>query len=574
MNRNKKIAAVIMAVLLALCTVVMLAACNKDGQNFDIDFDNYLVDATELDMNSNGRKNYPTISKLSFDSSLTVSSSQLQNGLLVLRDSNSNQIGYSIFGEKQFGNGEELQSITAQYISYSGNMGGFFETYVYVARDKDNNYLLYDCNGDKKLEASGFTGRYPTTTVNEQTYLLVTDLEDTTKYFAINDDGSLGSAINELPKKDSEYPQQGEELSLTKNTLAEYLGLTDFYKGKIKTEHSDSFVEETTVATLGNMVVFYDGGDRLSTWQKPENIMYSVYADGKIIYSVKSPVDSEASEGYNFVDRNGKKYNCTTNSFDISTGKVAELNVDYVIGGRTIYNFYNNTSNKYDLVAVTAYKQIDGVAWEAENACYDSVVINNEGAIGYSVKEHGFYPLAKTGDQGYIAYDTSSSSLFLLDNSLNPLASVDQPKEFLSEGILATIDDRLGIVGYDGKVKFGFNYTYNNSSIGKYYFVTDSDGTEYILDTNKNTANTPQQILKVDEETEVTTNRIGLLIMQDSETYLYDIYDFEGKLLVSGANSYYVSVTEYTVGNRTYGYTAVSSRVDGQSETVYLRFVF
>lgn len=575
MNTNKKLTAVIMAAILVLCAVVMLAACNK-GKNFDIDLDNYLVDATELDLNGNGQKNYPTISEVSFDSSLTVNRSFQNGGLLVLQDSDSNKIGYLVSSGKQFGSGDELQLINSQSTSYNDGT-----LYVYVARDKDNNYLLYDCNGNKKLEASSVSG-YSIKTVNDQTYLSVTVDDDATKYFAVNDDGSLGSALNELPKEESKYPQQGE-LRLTKVTLAEYLQLIDFYRGSVKTEHSDSFVEETTVATYGNTAIFYDGDDLLSTWQIPDNIMYKAYADGKIIYTVKFPVDSEAKDGYNFVDRNGQKYNCTTNSFDISTGKVKELKVDYVVGS-AVYNFYNKTNNKYDLVAVTAYKQIDGVAWAAENACQDQIVINSEGEIGYSVKEHGFFPYAKAGDLNYIAYGAStygmSSSLLLVDNSLNPFATVDNPIEFLSEGILAKIDDRLGIVGYDGQVKFGFSYTYDtysSLSIGKYYFVTDSDGTKYILDTSKPTAHTLQEILGVDKETEVSTNSYTfpyLLVMQDSDTDLYNFYDLDGKLVLSGANSSNISVTKYTVGNRTYGYATVSCTVDGQSETVYLRFVF
>ncbi|MCH5161222.1 MAG: hypothetical protein J1G04_04240 [Clostridiales bacterium] len=573
MKKTKKLLCTVAAISMAIGMGSVLAACNdKDGKpntstgnnvpaaaTFDIDWNNYIGDLSELYDNNIGN-NLPSVSRKTFGDDVYVSTYTAGNGLVVL-ENNEGVYGYSLLRDRTFGESDELISLV--YYGYG----------VFSGMTHEYKQIIYDIAGTKIAEGEDiYVYRTSVTIDNEtKTYLLVT-VDGAVKYHEVNEDGTVSRyGVDELPKS-NKLPGVGELYTADPESLSEWYGVGE--------ENEDAFMTNTFVRKYGKTWVFTDTkGDEVSRFVEPINMDEYTYVDEHIVYSTLIPVDSMATSGYNFVD-DGDKYVANTYSFDIATGETKDISADYVLydAGDVLYN---KVDRAHDVAAVEIYRMVNGVAWADKNYS-DSVVINAEGAIGFSAKDSLFgMPMAKIGNN-YLYVDSTDFTFSIVDAEGELVSYLGDVAEslltVLSDGFLVSFNNKLGVVGFDGVVKVGFDYTAASSLYGNYVLVTDDEGAYYTFDVSNNSVR-PLSAENMDiyyfnyMDSDHDYHYYCFVRVFDEEKGTFDFYNIDGTKILSNVTS--GTFSHYSIFSPTedsafmFGYVYVAT--DTGSQIQYFR---
>ena len=529
MKTAKKLLLVIVAFVMAFGSVALLAACNDEDTahkagTFNVSWDNYIYDPDELREVANGF-NIPVFEERGFgDDVESVGTNYADVGLVVLRKDSGNCYGYSLYKDATFGEGDKLVGLSSHYNN------------CFLGRTADGDNILYDIEG--KTIAKGrsvYTSNVSSATVDgEIKHYLTVVVDNSVEYHEIAEDGSLSVVgLDELPNKKT-LPAEGE---LFTADAAESL----FDMFKIDQDEPDSYMKEVYARTYGRTMIFTDKNDKvLSRFEKPLNIGTYLYLNKQLVYSTLTPVDAMATKGFNYI-QGDNKYLSKLYTFNIATGRTKELKVDYVLrssGGC----LYNKKTKAHDLVAARICHMTDGVARESD-AYLDTVILNVNGEIGFSAQNNPFgMPMAKIGKNYLCA--TLTDNKFSIVNAKGDLVAylgnvVGAMQSVLSDGFLVKLDNKLGIIGFDGVVKVGFDYQYLLPAYGNHTLVTDENGAYYAFNLADRGITRLASMLGVDEAdiSIYTVNNYGFIRVYNKETYTYDFYNLDGKKIISAATS-------------------------------------
>ena len=565
MNNKKRLLAIVLATMMLFCTMAVLAACGNNPKTFDLDWRNYLMDEKEF-LKANNAPKLPVVSSGNFGNA-SVETTNASRGLIVVTEDNSTY-GYSIVSGKTFGTTDDLRNLE------------YNEDYTFIGTKRNGNSVLYDVTGRNVATGSNIVTYTRTVTVDGKTtnYLQISIDNNYSFYLEFLENGSLSDDELTILPTDTDndnLPSQGEAFKEQPITLSEIF--------EIDEDEIDDTLDKTYVRLFGRSIAFYNNADKeISRWTRPTNIGTSIYVDGNILFSTLTPVDAMKTDGYNYVDANGNKYDAKLFSFNIKSGKTNELNVDYVLTGKQA-SLYNKITHAHDVAEIKVCHMTDGVAW-SYNA--DSIVINAKGEVGFSMRDSMYgHPFAKVGNN-LITLDlnTNCHIVDVKGNLLATLGEMSSVETMLSDGFVLKRNGKIGVVGFDGKVKVGFTYEKINECriYGNYVIVRDDVGERYSLNLSTGVATS----LKV-----ITSGSVGLTSVYSFGSYYspdytliytfdpdkrtYDWYNLDGTSIVKNvitANPTYN--TMYIFGNK-YGFTAMRVATGTGTETLaYIRFKF
>ena len=571
--KTKRVVALALVIAIIASFGVMLSACDN---TFSINWNNYLLDSAEFTDKTIFNNSLPTsVSAISIPSdAIAVNTEYASKGLLVLYNG-SRYYGYLIASGTTFGKNDDLISL------YADTTG-----YVYIAKEA-NNTILYDTDGNVMLEIKTDS----TTPLLISTSVVTSEVDGKTTRFLkissayqnqisppsvmyreIRKDGTLGVFLDELPKTEQSLPQVGENFSKATVTLGEWLPVNTV--SFVDSDIVDTTLTDINVQQLGNTAIFYNKkGTQISTFAKPIYVNAVAYANGKILYTTLTPVDSTATSGFNFIN-GSSKYNNKMFSFDVKSGKTKELSVDYIMMPDNVVTILNNKKGKYDLASMSAYRMIDGIAYKnTENA--DTLVINDKGAIGYSAMDNPFgMPFCKIG-KNYLTISYGSSfydMTYSIVNSKGQLKATlgnTAPRAILADRLVVTIGGKVGAVGFDGIVKTDFKYSLVGSVYNNYAHVTNDDNEDLIVDFNAEKAQTIDEICKVSNYEGLYFS--GYFIRVETSSSTYNWYMLDGTKVAEKVIDQTMYPSTFTRNDKKYGFVNVTTT---NGETQYLKFEF
>lgn len=539
MHIRKRLVAAIVVAVLAIGMVAVLAACDT---TFGIKWDNYLLSAE--DYIKQAHSGFPTATKVELPQNATeINTTQTAYGLITYK-LNSNVRGHLLAANKMIGNSEFLKSLTAYPVSSSLT--------VYVGTGSNNYTYLYDMNGKSfgyYTDVAKVTD-LKTYTSGAKDYLRVTlqkteNDETEYNYYEILEDETFGTLQRELEA--DKLPDIGETFTLQGEPLDSWLKITSYSaNGKL---NDDEYFDYQVVEYNDHMYGFVnDKGKETSLLNLPANGKLLTYIDGKILFTTSTSVDSDATDGYNFVSGSSKYLN-KLYSFNIRSGKVSELKTNYVVNSdNTSFVMYNHKNNKYDLAMINVYLMQDGIA-RAESSYADTVVINSNGKVGYSMKESQYgMPMIKIGKN----YVTTGD--YIVNSNLKFVAygGNSEAEALLTDGIVLTVDGKVGVVDYSGKVKVAFEYELVGSPVGQYAIVTDRDDKQFVLNLSDGTVKTLAEAAGIGSHNgaTVTNDVIEVTLTYVNGTAQKEYTLFDGTSLGRGTSC--SSYTSYDHNNSRY----------------------
>lgn len=566
MKTAKKLLFVIVALAMVFSSVALLAACNDNDDTaykagtFKVSWDNYIFDLDELRETANGY-NLPSFSEKDFgDDVYSVSTSYVSDGLVVIRKDSGKYYGYSLYKDKTFGTSDNLSGLSSNYNK------------TFLGRTADSDYILYDIAGDRIAKGNNvYVSNVTTATVNGETKTyLVIRVDGAIEYHEVFEDGTVSAVgLDELPRENA-LPAEGELF-----TAGAAESLFDMFK--IDEDEPDSYMKGVYARTYGRTMVFTDkNGKEISRFEKPVNIGTYIYLNKHLVYSTLTPVDAMAAKGFNYI-QGDNKYLSKLYSFNIATGSTKELKVDYVLRSASGC-LYNKTTKAHDLVAARIYRMIDGVAWE-NNMYLDTVILNVNGEIGFSAQDSSYgMPMAKIG-KNYL-YATLNTNEFSIVNAKGDLVAYlgnagSAMQSVLSDGFLVKLSNKIGIIGFDGVVKFGFDYLYASPAYGNYTLATDESGAYYLFNLADRTMTNLTTMLGADEEniSIYSVNNYVFIRVYDKNAYTYDFYNLDGTKVISGAtsSSFYNYAAFNRAGKESYMFCSVNVATEDGTAIKYYR---
>ena len=572
MKTKRIIAVTLVAIMIATVGAVFVACDNT----LNIKWKNYVMDGVELaDTLGLNNKLPSSVRTISIPSdALSVNSEYANRGLLVIRNG-SFLYGYLYASGKTLGKDANVTSIYPDDTGYA---------YIAVAT---NGAMLFDINGELKdaitTQPTVVSRMVITTSIvyadvdgKATKYLKISSgynhegSVQTVSYRPINADGTLGNSVKALPDTEQTLPGVGESISKATTTLQEWLHIDEIYLSN--SEATDTSLTTITVQEMGNTVIFYKNGKQTSKFAKPLYLNSVSYADGKLLYNTLTPIDSASTSGYNFVN-GSNKYDSKMFSFDIKSGKTQALSVDYVLYDSDTMLLLNNKTNKYDLALVSAYRMVDGIAYK-NSECSDTLIINNKGAIGYSLMNNPFgMPICKLG-KNFLAVTLGASSaptLNIIDAKGQLVSALGSatPKAILSDSIVVSVNGKIGTIGFDGIVKTAFEYTPNDIVYGNYAHVTGNDGKEYILDLNSGLAKTPSTMCNTNANNDVQVK--GFLIRVKTDEGKYNWYLLNGEMVAENTTNATLTPAVVTHKGKPCGFIEIET-ANGKKQYLKLEF--
>ena len=552
MKTTKRLLAVVLSVFMIFSTVAVLAACDS---SFDIDWADYVMTLDER-LDTAGNRMPKVNSTNLIPANANVDLRETSTGLIKVTTSGSSNIyGYLIASDAIFGQNDDLISLTCNI---------YTDTYTYLGSTSDGTSILYDMFGNKLATGKYIDAAVVTETVGGRTtlYLQIDTINNditSTLYRKINSDGTLDNTVlNKLPSDEDSLPKKGEIFITVGTTLRSWLDLEAVTL--VDDDFEDAILDEVTVKTHGTTAVFYRDGKMLSEFTKPRDINALAYADGKIIYTTLTPVDSEATSGFNYVS-GSQKYKSKTFSFNIKNGATKRLNVDYVITNAAM--MYNRTEKAFDLAVVQVYRMVNGIAW-AKDAYKDVLIVDKNGAIGFSYTDNPYgLPLVNVGKN----YLTASNNIVNSKGKLVVSLADATLKSLISDGIVVTVDGKVGTIGFDGKVKAEFEYTLVNSIYGNYTIVTNKFESKVVLNLSTGTTTSLMTIANTSSDSEVLVDGYFVGTLVDNA---YNWYLLDGTPVASNVSGS-ITVRNVTIFGHRYGFAQALTK-DGTSQ--FLRFEF
>jgi hypothetical protein len=408
------------------------------------------------------------------------------------------------------------EAITA----YQTAAGG---TYIQATRNSGKNFDLYDYRGYEvasDLDPSltfALSAEVAEDAWSNKKYLRESYTNGETIVRSVGADGSRNSIESLIAK-----PAAGDTLMIStggEKTDMKLFGLEGYYG--IETQNaSDNRLFFSIYKNYDNTLV--------SSFQIP-NVPASLMFGKTLIYQSDTLVADDATD-YTYATyardagssiNTGKvvKYLLKTYAIELLTGKQKELDVSYKI-----------TAGSY-------FRDDSGIANAGLVECYDvankrivteypkTYIIGVDGAINYDATSDPAYGSLILSDSRYFNPNTYQ----LLNESFTPIASFGALPNQINYGdqclSLRYQNANYGLVDFDGKVVFGFDYSLLQASTllnGCVFGVNASNSLYYSLDTVNKKATSHTFV----EGSVVTDTGLGYLKVQTGTSYSYLGYDW------------------------------------------------
>lgn len=445
----------IFILLLILASSMFLTACDPAFEQFSSEMIDKNLEVVE------GLEEYgtPAIVVNDLRDYIIVDTSYLNKGILIVQDKDMNTGVYSVFKSGLLFPTEA--ELTCSFI-YTYYLGGYIET-----TSKDQKKTLYDINGNVILSKGDYDYTYVTTSkVLKENEDKNTKSKPEYEYFETVEYRLKGS-IETLQKKYKVDIINKTREEATNSTYTKYFP----YKQDLKEYGLDGYY---AIGIQPTLYIYNDKDELVNKITIVEGGDYGVGLDGKIIVQKTYLTDKE-SKDYDLIMR-GEKYILVSKSIDLLTGKVKELELDYLIGEADPYMDKDGNA-KY--AVATIRKIIEKYPVDSQM----NVLIDSNGKIVSELG--GIYPkeLIKLEDNFYY-YPRGK---YFFNEKLEPLFALKgEPYIYKEESkIIFNDNGKYGAIDYQGNVVIPFDY----SLISPYFsnnktYAVYNDMKKYIIDFN------------------------------------------------------------------------------------------
>lgn len=486
----------VIILLLILASSMFLTACDPTFEQFSSEMIDKNLDFVE------GEEEYgtPAIVVNDLRDYDIIDTNYLNKGLLFVKELDFNT-GYvntgvwNVFKSKLLFPIEE--DVTCSFIN-TLYLGGYI-----VTTSADEKKTLYDINGNVILPKDDYDMIYVNTSrvlkENEDKYAKpIYDYFEMVEY-------RMKDSNETLQKKYKVDIINKTRVEDTNSTYTKYFP----YKKDLKEYGLDGYyaigIEPTLYIynskdELVNQVTIVDGRD------------YGVGLDGKLIIQ-KSYITDKESKDYD-ITMYGEKYILVSKSIDLLTGKVKELDLDYVITEAEPYL----DKDGYAKYAVATIRKIN------EKHPVDSqmnVLIDSNGKIVSELG--GIYPkeLIKLEDNFYY-YPRSK---YFFNEKLEPLFALKGEPYFYKEEskIILSENGKYGAIDYQGNIVIPFDYSFISPYFSKNKtYAVYNDMKKYIIDFNGYRSSLPDNSTMVLPGLIYTYTYDSLLSKADGKFMSYD----------------------------------------------------
>lgn len=230
--------------------------------------------------------------------------------------------------------------------------------------------------------------------------------------------------------------------------------------------------------SLGDYYVYVidERGEVYSSYPAPSfdlNVGSAVAVDGKLLIQESFALPDDAND-YSYY-QNGTKYDLRSLSFDLLSGDLKDINLDYLLG--SYIGAYSSRKGKTDLAGVSIY-EIRGSKAVMESK---KVLINSSGKIVEEMDPYLLSGLSATGDGYYssalkMAFDCSMrlTADFSAYDSVTPIYGMDC--FFATDGDYASVLSSKGevLISKGDYTLLGSQYSYDHA------ILINSSGTGYV----------------------------------------------------------------------------------------------
>lgn len=517
-----KIAAVVLA---AVVGAAPLTACgNKTDDSF---FGRHVPTAAEQAAEAGLFDTYPTFTELTEFTGLTVDASAFaETGLIVVADSNV----YDVAGDRMVLTGYENLSVqtAGAYHYFRATSSG---KTIYLTPSGETFCGNASETSLPRVEQIPYEGRI-------RDFLHFTEITESggsVPRYAVIDGKITAETLSEDEITAGSLPGEGESFVWGEDW--EMVSLSDM----LALERADSFADnryvrvETSDGGDGALVFYNAEGKQLSRFVVPADMLAGsqVYAGGRILYQTAAYVDPFATDGYTYLNADGK-YTVTSHAFSIDSGRTETLELGYIVTAEQEY-IYNYREGRYDAAKISVIEMTDGRAVEGDSRT-DTYIVDGEGTVHYKASE-SFYgmPTVRVGDSFL------TDRQYLVDGDLRHIATL--PTDITShifafpsvDGIVVSTGGRVGVLGDDGKVRVPFTYTpvfsaYNRPTLpvmeGKVPVYQGLNS--YILDLNTGEAKLLGDIVPGARGVPLS----GRYIIADTDETLNACFTFDGERVI------------------------------------------
>lgn len=467
----------ILIVLIVLASLMLLYSCNEKS---DFMFNEEIID---MNINLNPREldyDEPIIIINDLDDLTVTNYKYLNQGILFVKDGDERVGVWNLFENKLI---LPLEAdLTIEYI-YDWYFGCYFKSV-----SKDNKTTIYDINGnivlprgdysyvdirttrklkEPKLEASGLDFQPMFSPAFEDNVLLY-------DYYEIID-----YVVNDT-KERIQKKNKVDRVLKTREVVETNIDVfeKDYNKTDLKECGLDGYYK---ISKLPNVYIYKNDGklvNKITIEESSDNGCF----DGKIfIQKMYNVLDESYDYDYEY---NNSKLKIVSKTIDLLTGKVKELDLDYIIESRSYGNSFNRgvekylDSNGYPKYGFARVKPINNKYLLEET----NVIINSSGEILANLGN--IYPkrLIKLEDELYY----NSMDKYFYNSSLEPLFGINGYEKILenSKLIILMVKGKYGVIDYEGNVVIPFEYSYIGDAMGNYFYAIDNNSKPCIINLN------------------------------------------------------------------------------------------